>query len=100
MSAEEDTMPGAEAVASEWARTLLASAPWDEARLAATLRALMEQERRRVVLECCRAACEDCRQAEPERVEDEGYYLHRPPGIDLFIECRSGDIRAHLLEGE
>jgi hypothetical protein len=93
-------MRGADEVVSEWARTLLASGPWDEKGLASLLKTLLERERRALILECCRAACEDCRGAEPERVEDEGYYLHRPPGIELFVECRSGDIRASLLDGE
>jgi hypothetical protein len=93
-------MRGADEVAGEWARTLMAQAPWDEKGLASTLRSLVELERRALILECCRAACEDCRQAEPERVEDEGYYLHHPPGLDLFVECRSGDIRAVLLDRE
>jgi hypothetical protein len=87
-------------VAGEWARSLMARAPWTEAALAGALRSALESERRALVLECCRAACEDCREGEPERVEEEGYYLHRPPGIDLFIECRSSDIRALLLDRE
>jgi hypothetical protein len=88
----------ADELARDWARTLMARAPWAEGPLAEALARLLAAERRALVLACCRAACEDCRQSEPERVEDEGYYLHRPPGMDLFIECRSGDIRAALLD--
>lgn len=88
-------------VARELARGVLARARWTEAALAAHLRAKLEEERKAAIVACCRAACEDCRQTDPQRVDEEGvpYYLHREPGVDLLIECRSGDIRAALLDG-
>jgi hypothetical protein len=69
------------------------------AEVARQLRAALEAERRDTILECCRAACEDCRRADPQRVEEDGapYFLHQEPGVDLLVECRSGDIRATLL---
>ncbi|HET8644357.1 MAG TPA: hypothetical protein VFO85_02635 [Vicinamibacteria bacterium] len=88
-------------LARHLARTVLARGHWTEATLAAELRAALHSDRQAVIRECCRAACEDCRRADPERVDEEGsvYYVHQEPGIDLLVECRSGDIRAALLEG-
>jgi hypothetical protein len=93
-------MSDAVAVAREWAQALMARAPWAEEALAAFLATALESDRRALILECCRAACEDCRNAEPERIEEDGgsYYLHRPEGVELLIECRGSDIRAALLD--
>jgi hypothetical protein len=89
-------------LALELARTVLSRrGAWTEAALAAHLAGLLRSDRREVTLECCRAACEDCRRADPQRVDegDGSYYVHQEPGMDLLIECRSGDIRAALLDG-
>ena len=87
-------------VAREVARGVLAGGRWTQETLATALRDALSAERRAVILECCRAACEDCRQADPQRVEEDGapWFVHQEPGMDLLIECRSGDIRAALLD--
>jgi hypothetical protein len=87
-------------VARELARGVLRHAKWTEAALADHLREALVADRRATVVACCQAACEDCRLADPQRVEEEGapYYLHQEEGVDLLIECRSGDIRAALLD--
>lgn len=87
-------------LALELARAALSGrGGWTEAALAAHIAGLLEAQRRELILECCRAACEECRIAAPQRVDEgEGsYYVHKEPGMDLLIECRSGDIRAALL---
>ena len=87
-------------LALELARTVLShGGRWTEAALAAHFAGLLKSERRELILECCRAACEDCRTADPQRVDEgEGsYFVHQEPGMDLLIECRSEDIRAALL---
>ena len=89
-------------VARELARAVLGrGGQWTEAALAAHLGAALSTDRRQTIVACCQAACEDCRHADPQRVDEEGtpYYLHQEPGVDLLIECRSGDIRAALLDG-
>jgi hypothetical protein len=88
-------------VARALARAVLGRAGWTEPALAAHLREALASDRRETIVACCRAACEDCRHADPQLVEEEGapYYLHQEPGVDLLIECRSGDIRAALLDG-
>jgi hypothetical protein len=95
-------MRGVEDLAAELARAVLSRrGRWTEAALAAHLAGRLGSDRREVIRECCRAACEDCRTADPQRVDEGGgaYYVHKAPGMDLLIECRSGDIRAALLEG-
>lgn len=91
----------ADDLARELARGVLGHAgKWTEAALAAHLREALVADRRATVVACCQAACEDCRRADPQRVDEEGapYYLHQEEGVDLLIECRSGDIRAALLD--
>jgi hypothetical protein len=91
-----------EDAARELARAVLGrGGEWTEAALSAHLVAALTSFRREIILACCQAACEDCRQADPQRVEEDGapYYLHQEAGVDLLIECRSGDIRAVLLDG-